>query len=180
MYEGVMRYDSSRKGFKIMGLERDVDCCYPISGERFVNLYGRADRIDELNDGTLQIIDYKSGNRPHLECGSIQSLFIGAPYERVSNIFQTLLYSMMLNRKYNLESRPSLYYASKMLSDDYSPLITDKAHDAFIERYSDIADDFEDELNIVLEELFDSDIPFVQVDDEDACKYCDYKKICRR
>lgn len=180
IYEGVMRYDSSRKGFKIMGLERDVDCRYPISGERFVNLYGRADRIDELNDGTLQIIDYKSGNRPHLECGSIQSLFIGAPYERVSNIFQTLLYSMMLNRKYNLESRPSLYYASKMLSDDYSPLITDKAHDGFIERYSDIADDFEDELNIVLEELFDSDIPFVQVDDEDACKYCDYKKICRR
>ena len=60
IYEGVMRYDSSRKGFKIVGLERDVDCRYPISGERFVNLYGRADRIDELNDGTLQIIDYKT------------------------------------------------------------------------------------------------------------------------
>lgn len=180
IYEGILSYDSCRKGFKIAGLERDVDCRYPISNGRFVNLSGRADRIDELNDGTMQIIDYKSGNRPHLECGSIQSLFIGAPHERISNIFQTLLYSMMLQREYGTESCPSLYYASRMLSDEYSPLIVDKSTDRVIERYSDVAEVFEQELNSVLEELFDPTIAFSQVEDEDACKYCDYKKICRR
>ena len=180
IYEGILNYDSKRKDYKIVGLERDVDCEYPISGGRYVNLSGRADRIDELSDGTLQIIDYKSGNRPHLECVSIQSLFTGAAHERISNIFQTLLYSMMLQRKCGTESCPSLYYASKMLSEGYSPLILDKSTDEFIERYSEVATEFEEELNKVLEELFDADIAFTQVDDEDACIYCDYKKICRR
>jgi hypothetical protein len=180
IYEGILNYDSKRKDYKIVGLERDVDCEYPISGGRYVNLSGRADRIDELSDGTLQIIDYKSGNRPHLECVSIQSLFTGAAHERISNIFQTLLYSMMLQRKCGTESCPSLYYASKMLSEGYSPLILDKSTDGFIERYSEVATEFEEELNKVLEELFDADIAFTQVDDEDACIYCDYKKICRR
>ena len=180
IYEGILNYDSKRKDYKIVGLERDVDCEYPISGGRYVNLSGRADRIDELSDGTLQIIDYKSGNRPHLECVSIQSLFTGAAHERISNIFQTLLYSMMLQRKCDTESCPSLYYASKMLSEGYSPLILDKSTDGFIERYSEVATEFEEELNKVLEELFDANVAFTQVEDEDACIYCDYKKICRR
>ena len=67
-----------------------------------------------------------------------------------------------------------------MLSKEYSPLITDKFQDTTIERYSDVATEFERELNSVLEELFDVNTPFTQVEDEDACKYCDYKKICRR
>jgi hypothetical protein len=180
IYEGILEYDSSRKEFKIVGLEKDVDCKYPISNNRFVNLSGRADRIDELSDGTLQIIDYKSGNRPHLECSSIESLFTGAPIERISNIFQTLLYSMMLQRKHNTESCPSLYYASKMFSEEYSPLIVDKSTDKYIERYSHVATEFENHLDIALEELFNPDIPFTQVEDVDACNYCDYKKICRR
>lgn len=180
IYEGILEYDSSRDEFKIVGLEKDVDCKYPINNNRFVNLSGRADRIDELSDGTLQIIDYKSGNRPHLECSSIESLFTGTPIERISNIFQTLLYSMMLQRKHNTESCPSLYYASKMFSKEYSPLIVDKSTDKYIERYSHVATEFENHLNIALEELFNPDIPFTQVEDVDACNYCDYKKICRR
>ena len=179
IYEGILDYDSSQKEFKIVGLEKDVDCRYPISNNRFVNLLGRADRIDQLGDGTMQIIDYKSGNRPHLECSSIESLFTGKPEERISNIFQTLLYSMMLH-KHNTESRPSLYYASKMLSKEYSPLIVDKSTGKAIERYSDVAEIFEEQLYNALDRLFNPDIPFTQVEDAEACKYCDYKKICRR
>ena len=178
--EGILEYDSSKKDFKIVGLEKDVDYRYPISDNRFVNLLGRADRIDKLSDDTMQIIDYKSGNRPHLECSSIESLFTGEPAERISNIFQTLLYSMMLHRQHGTESCPSLYYASKMLSGEYSPLIVDKSTNKAIERYSDVAEEFEAQLNIALENLFDPEKPFTQVEDVEACKYCDYKKICRR
>ena len=180
IYEGILRYDSLRKSFEIDSLEEDVECRYPISEGRFVNLSGRADRIDKLDDETFQIIDYKSGNTPHLECNGIESLFTGSAYERISNIFQTLLYAMMLSKTRHKEARPSLYYASKMLSKEYSPLITDKSQDTTIERYSDVATEFESELNSVLEELFDANTPFTQAEDEDACKYCDYKKICRR
>ena len=182
IYEGIMRYDSSRKPFTIAGLEDPVNMCYPISNGRFVNLSGRADRIDKLDDNTMQIIDYKSGNKPHLEFNGISTLFNGEPQERISNIFQTILYSMMLQYKQKQKSEvcPSLFYASQMLSKEYSPFIVDKSSGSEIAKYSDIAESFEEQLTSVFEELFDSTIPFRQVEDVDACTYCDYKKICRR
>lgn len=180
IFEGVMRFDSLRNEFTIAGLEDPVESCYPISGNRSVNLSGRADRIDRLKNGTLQIIDYKSGSSPHLEFNGISTLFDGAPHERISNIFQTLLYSMMLYREHKRESCPSLFYASQMLTEEYSPLIVDKSSGKYIDKYSDIGLSFEKELTRVFEEMFDSTIEFRQVADADACTYCDYKKICRR
>lgn len=177
---GIMRYDIANEGYTIAGLEKDVDWQCPISDGRMVNLSGRADRIDRRADGSLQIIDYKSGNTPHLEYNGMEALFRGEAQERVSNIFQTMLYSMILHRKFNLESCPSLYFASKMLNDDYSPLILDRTTGAYVERYSDISEEFESELHTTLEELFDYSTPFRQTEDEDMCKYCDFKKICRR
>ena len=177
---GIMRYDIANEGYTIAGLEKDVDWQCPISNGRMVNLSGRADRIDRRADGSLQIIDYKSGNTPHLEYNGMEALFRGGAQERVSNIFQTMLYSMILHRKYKLESCPSLYFASKMLNDDYSPLILDRTTGAYVERFSDISEEFESELNATLEELFDYSTPFRQTEDEDMCKYCDFKKICRR
>ena len=177
---GILRYDLAKSGYTIAGLEDDVECKYPISEGRSVNISGRADRIDRLTDGTLQVIDYKSGNKPHLEYNGISSLFSGRPIERISNIFQTLLYSMMLHRTRGVDVKPSLYYASQMLGSDYSPLLVNTITDAEVERYSDVSEEFERELSAVLEELFDPSQPFTQVEDIDACKYCDYKKICRR
>ena len=180
IYEGVMRYDTSREKFTIVGLEDPVECYYPISNGRSVNLSGRADRIDKIKGDILQIIDYKSGNKPYLEFNGMSSLFSGAPHERISNIFQTLLYSMMLHRDRDCEACPSLFFASQMLSKEYSPYIVDKSLGREIGKYSDVRESFEEELTRVLEELFDSEISFTQVEDVDACTYCDYKKICRR
>ena len=177
---GIMRYDIAHEGFTIEGLEDEVNYRFPLADGRSVGLYGRADRIDRLADGRLQIIDYKSGNRPHLEFAGIDTLFTGAPHERISNIFQTLLYSMMLQRSESTESTPSLFYASKMLQEDYSPFICDKSEDRIIERYSDVGESFEAQLTTTLNELFDPTTPFKQCDDVDMCKYCDFKRICRR
>lgn len=180
IYEGILRYDSSRMEFTIAGLEDPVELRFPISNGRSVNLAGRADRIDRLKDGTLQIVDYKSGNKPHLEFCGISNLFNGAPEERISNIFQTLLYSMMLQQGHKAEVCPSLYYASQMLSKEYSPFIVDRSANVEITKYRDIQESFEEELTSVFEELFDPEVAFKQVEDSDACTYCDYKKICRR
>ena len=177
---GVLRHDKERKGYTISGLEEDVPYRRPLSDGRAVTLSGRADRIDTLEDGSLQIIDYKSGAVPHLEYDGMENLFRGESQKRISNIFQTLLYSMMLCHKHSVHATPSLYYASKMLLGDYCEHITDVSSGMLIERYDDVAEEFERELDTILEELFDPKKPFYQVEDVDACKYCDYKKICRR
>lgn len=177
---GIMRYDASSEGFTIKGLEKDVACDYPISDGRTVNLSGIADRIDILPDNKIQIIDYKSGNTPHLEFNGLSNLFRGPARERISNIFQTLLYAMILHRNEGLESIPTLYFASKMLSDDYSPKILNKQNGEYVECYSSYAQEFESELTTVLDELFDFSTPFKQTEDSDACTFCDFKTICRR
>lgn len=59
-------------------------------------------------------------------------------------------------------------------------MILNRTTGDYIERYSDIGEEFESELNAILEELFDYRTPFRQTDDEDMCTYCDFKKICRR
>ena len=177
---GIMRYDAASEGFTIKGLEKDVACSYPISNGRTVNISGIADRIDILPNNKIQIIDYKSGNTPHLEFNGLSNLFRGPARERISNIFQTLLYAMILNRNEGLESMPTLYFASKMLSDDYSPKILDKQNGEHVECYSSYAEEFENELTTVLNELFDFSTPFKQTEDSDTCTFCDFKTICRR
>ncbi len=178
---GIMRYDSSQEGFTIVSLEDDqVMCRYEISNGRKVNLSGRADRLDRLPNGTMQIIDYKSGNTPHLEFNGMNSLFTGEAKERISNIFQTLLYSMMLSKRNGVDTVPSLYFAAKMHDDKYSPMIINKESGEVINSYHSQAEEFEQLLSETLEELFDYNTPFKQVEDVEMCKYCDYKRICRR
>lgn len=178
--QGIMRYDISRTNYTITGMETDVAYNYPLSDGRLVALSGRADRIDTLSDGTTQVIDYKTNNRPHLEFDGIYELFNGIAEKRVSNIFQILLYAMMLKRVHGRESLPTLYYASAMHKQDYRPEIFDTSCQKYIERYSDVGDNFEEELTQLLEELFNPEKPFTQVEDEKCCELCEYRKICRR
>ena len=145
-----------------------------------VKLYGRADRIDELENNNIQVIDYKSGSETHLEFSDITSLFHGKSQQRISNIFQTLLYAMILQRKKGVDTIPSLYYASHMHNPEYSPLITELKKKRVIERYSMVAEDFEEELNNTLRELFDPQKNFTQVEDTHTCSLCDFNRICRR
>lgn len=178
--QGVMRYDASRTGYRIVGTEKEVAYHYPLSDGRMVALSGRADRIDTLSDDTIQVIDYKTNNRPKLEFDGIYEMFNGIAEKRVSNIFQILLYAMMLKRVHNKESLPTLYYAAAMHKRDYRPEIFDMSRQAYIEKYGDVGEEFEAELTRLLEELFDPEKPFIQVEDIKSCELCEYRKICRR
>lgn len=177
---GIIRYDILREGFTIMQLESEIPYEYPLTPQLIVKLSGVADRIDKLPSGELQIIDYKSGHRPHLEFEDIHSLFHGKAEQRISNVFQTLLYSMILHKGSGEETIPSLYYASKMLNTDYSPRLKEMALNREIDGYSLVAEEFERELHATLDELFDPSIPFRQAEDSGTCKYCDFNTICRR
>ena len=177
---GIMRYDISRTGFIISKLESEIPYNYTITSGLTVKLSGVADRIDTLPNDSMQVIDYKSGHHPHLKFQDIYSLFHGTHEQRISNIFQTLLYSMILHKQHGVDTVPSLFYASQMLNSDYSPLLEEIGQKRKIESYSLVAEEFEAELLATLDELFDSSTPFYQAEDSNACKYCDFKSICRR
>lgn len=184
--DGVMRHDVSRKDFVVHSLEdKDIMYHYPISGGRSVALSGRADRVDLHPDGSIEVIDYKTSKKrsdPHLLFNGVEMLFKGKNADKISNIFQILFYAMLLYRIRKSDVVPSLYYVTEMLYGEYCsrPYMVVEKQKIFVERYSMVEEEFEKGLTEAFEELFNPDVPFCQTDDNDICKLCEFKKICRR
>ncbi len=179
---GIIRYDAAHDAFTTIGLEQEVAYAFPFAtAGRTLELKfaGIADRIDRLDDGTLRVVDYKTG-APHLEFDGIESLFSGEGKQRLSNILQTLLYSMMLFRSRGCDARPALYYVRSMHRDDYAPDLDDKQIGLRGASYSSYAVAFEQAVRAALAELYDPAEPFVQCEDADTCKFCDFNIICKR
>ena len=111
-----------------------------------------------------------------------EKLFYGRDAERVSNTINTLIYAMIARRRRGVDVQPALYYLREMYDSHYSPLLRigqgAGKRAVNIERYSEIADEFESYLSKVLAEIFDPKTPFRQAKDPLACTYCDYAAIC--
>jgi ATP-dependent helicase/DNAse subunit B len=182
----LLNYDIRNNDFVVAETESDLKMTMPIEvrGEKFeVNLAGRADRIDSLNNGLMRVIDYKTG-KPRLNYSGVEALFHGEPIatKRESNIINTLLYSMMLSHERGRDVRPELYYVGSMVHDDYSSRFVETIDrkSRTLEAYSEVAAEFEEEVKQTLQEMFDRSISFSQCEDDSACKYCDYQTICNR
>ncbi len=179
---GVIPFDCNNGGFMIDDLECDVFYDFPFrAGNRDLKLKfkGRADRIDRLADGALRVVDYKTGG-VMLDFAGLNSLFHGEAKERLSNILQTLLYSMMLYRSRGEDVEPALYYVRKINQPDYSPQLNDVETGERGVRYSRYAADFESLMRETLAEIYDPDISFRQCEDPVTCQFCDFNSICRR
>ncbi|MDE6045837.1 MAG: exodeoxyribonuclease V subunit gamma, partial [Alistipes sp.] len=179
---GVMRYDAAHDAFTTTGLEETVAYAFPFeaAGRKLqLKFSGIADRIDKLDDGTLRVVDYKTGD-PHLEFDGVESLFRGKGSQRYSNVVQTLLYAMMLYRSRGSDACPTLYYVREMHRDDYSPELRDKKLDRRGMRYAEYAERFEELVRETLAELYDPAVPFRQCEDADTCRFCDFQAICKR
>ena len=179
---GVMPYDAAHDGFTVQGLEQPVSYGFDFrAGERTLRMKfaGIADRIDRLDDGTLRVVDYKTG-APHLEFAGLDSLFHGEGKQRLSNILQTLLYAMMLYRTQGLDAEPTLYYVRAMNRETYLPTLVDHETGVRGGRYTLYAERFEELVRATLAEMYDPATPFRQCADADTCRYCDFNIICKR
>ncbi len=182
---GVVRFDRSNPNFEVMGVEMEVEHLVTLSNGQPLRLWGISDRIDLMKDGSLRVVDYKTGES-HLEFKGVKSLFFGEERGSQANILQTLLYSYMLRESRNKGEMvlPSLYYVRKMNGDEYSPLLIDTEGQRTTIDSSNFGEYYDSTLPLIsqkLDEMFDFDTPFRQCDDpETTCRYCDYKELCRR
>ena len=75
---------------------------------------------------------------------------------------------------------PSLLYIHK--EDIYKKredFIID-LNDEYVTDISTIKEDYINQLESTLKDMFDADIPFAPTDDKKRCEYCDYKNLCGR
>jgi hypothetical protein len=178
----VLSYDIAHADFSVVQLEKPVRYDFPFKvGNQNLTLRfeGISDRVDRMADGSMRIIDYKTGSK-HLDYRNLISLFEGSAKERISNITKTMLYAMMMYYTSGRDVRPVLYYVRAMHDKEYSPLLTDKSRKESGAMYSLYREEFEALVANTLSEIYNPAIPFRQCEDTEICRYCDYKDVCGR
>ncbi len=183
----VLPFDKApeRGDYRIYALEREMESDFCFDEGRSVRFWGYSDRIDKMPDGSLRIIDYKTGSL-HKDFVGLSALLSHLPEGRNGAVLQTLIYSLVAERMQSrgeLDGRgvtPSLYYVRYLGKEEYSPLLNDKSAGHEVNSYADYREEFEKHLATTLCELFNPDVPFTATEDEQVCKWCDFAKICRR
>ena len=146
-----------------------------------IQLKGFIDRIDEVRDG-VRIIDYKSGSGT-TQFTSVEALFDKADTDRSKAVMQVFMYAWMFNRSVQLSTaiQPGIYYMRTLFSSSFDPGIyhrTDRFKTEQVLDFANYRTDFEDSLRNCLDEIFDTETPFVQTPNGKACMYCPFKDIC--
>lgn len=179
----LLRNDLQYAPFEMVAMEKNVSEPITIntpSGPFTLRLGGTIDRMD-VKEGTLRIVDYKTGGSPKTPA-NIEQLF--TPSEsRPSYIFQTFLYAAIVSRQQPLKVAPALLYIHRASSETYSPVIEmgePRKPKIPVNNFSFFEDEFRDRLQALLEEIFNENVPFTQTEDTKKCGYCDFKAICKR
>ncbi|MBQ3609559.1 MAG: PD-(D/E)XK nuclease family protein, partial [Bacteroidaceae bacterium] len=141
---------------------------------------GYIDRLDSKDD-TLRIVDYKTGGKSDTP-PNVASLFI--PDKKRSNyVFQTFLYAAIISKKLKTKIAPSLLFINRAASEDYSPVINFKEPRKTpvpVTDFREYEEEFREELQKLLDEIFNPEMDFTQTDIEEKCAFCDFKALCRK
>ena len=177
----ILDYDMNYAPFRIIDLEKKYKIIYPVAGNLGIWLGGIIDRIDE-KDGTVRIIDYKTGKQKNTFTG-VDSLFDNKGSERNGAVFQTFIYALVFSQIEGKEDvLPGLYFIRDIFSKnfDYKIIHKDGKNNIPLERLSGYLDQFEVRLKETINGLFDSSQPFTQTTDMKVCENCYYNSICHR
>ena len=159
-------------GLRIIGLERDLEADF-----HGFHLWGRADRIDSCRPGQLRVVDYKTGQVKdediRLDPKSVQALFGDKEARRPKIALQLYLYDYMA------KATPGLTRAD-IVNSIYS---TARLYAGGIEEIApspEVSAMMEEQVEALLQEMVNPQLPFRRSADADSCKYCDFKTICGR
>jgi hypothetical protein len=183
----LLEVDEEAAPFKIISMEQPHHAKFEIltaKGAVRLGLRGFIDRVDEQN-GIVRLIDYKSGGDkktfPHIE-----SLFDRDDKQRNKAVMQTMYYGLLyqsMHPENTLPLKPALFNFKEIFQENFNPYLLEKSgrsNGIEVNDYRDYQDGYENGLKSLLEELYDSDVPFDQTSDLEKCKYCAYKEICGR
>ena len=172
--EVLMEEGSS--GFEILGLENRVS--KTVFGQKFK---GYIDRLDSRKDGEVRIVDYKTGkvleNDENIDDSNAvdiaDMIFDPSCKERPKIALQFFIYDMLIDDDLRFRGRDvynSVYSTSNLFKDKpKTKKLCRVFYDAMMEN-----------LERLLEEIYDINVPFRRTEDAKVCGYCDFKMICGR
>lgn len=185
LIDDLLQYDSTHGPIRILGTEKKVYGDIPVQlhdgRAQNVRMGGIVDRLD-IVDGTMRVIDYKTGNREQGKVKAISDIF---QPENIGNhtdyYLQAMLYSTLIrhSKVHNPDNRPvspALLFVQKVRREDYTPILS--IGDSPITDIADVEQDFRDSISQLLAEILDPAMPFLPTEDKSRCDLCPYKKLC--
>ena len=156
------------------------------------HFYGRTDRIDQF-DGLTRVIDYKTG---HVNGSDLK---VPVRHHDENNLdylkkipekaLQLLLYKYMFLKEHPTitpeqvsASIHGLKYANAIEFNltKATPTKSDTDADTAFLEDANFIHDMEAMLAAVVDEMLNTNIPFVQAEDDKKCSYCEFNMICKR
>jgi ATP-dependent exoDNAse (exonuclease V) beta subunit len=177
----VLEIDAEQAPFQLVSLEGDYNATLDVTvGEKQipVRIGGKIDRVDRGN-GTLRILDYKTGNVESFSFKELDELFEKDKEKPKKEILQALIYCLIYkkNTGETTDLQPSIYSLRKLFEENFSPEIKRNNQ---IFSFQDIEEEFTDKLQTLVTEMLSESGRFYQTPHVKFCQYCPYNKICQR
>ena len=188
----LIEIDKRLAPFTIIDLECDVerDLSLQTSAISHLKLGGRIDRLDQLSDGRIRVVDYKTGSHRLKPLASVEDIFVPAKiHDHSDYYFQTFVYADIVSRKQadilhqtsdirHHAVSPALLFIQHAGAPNYDPTLCFGK-----DKILDIAEHsvrFNELLEQKVNEIFSSEIPFTPTTDLKICRSCPYLQMCRR
>ncbi len=178
----VLRYDMEKMApFRIVKLEERVVMSFTLGDGSIIYIGGIVDRIDQLEDGTYRVIDYKTG-RDLRKFASLDSLFEigGEKHEKVP--FQTMFYAMAYMKQAGLSYAsvvPGVYLLREMTdveSDfDYRFEMANELIESFTQP---MQEEFMERVKQVIYDMYREEGQVGVSKEQTGCSYCVFKSVC--
>ncbi|PRP67546.1 PD-(D/E)XK nuclease family protein [Nonlabens agnitus] len=149
--------------FIIKSVEQDLSTTIELPEIGLVKLHGKVDRVDMI-DGTLRIIDYKTGSVSKGNVGIEEDGYevMIQDYEK-SKAFQVLMYAYLYAKNHPVDTLQAGIISFKNFGDGFIPFgIKNGRSYQPQEIDQDILDQFEKQLIALIKELFDPATPLTE------------------
>ena len=176
----VLEHDDKLTPFQYIESEKKVNTDFTLSDNSVVQLKGFIDRIDVVKD-TVRIVDYKSGSGTNA-FSSVSSLFDSEIQNRPKAVMQVFMYSWMYTKMKDIYKggtiSPQIYYMRTLFGEKFNSSVLFERKE--VNNFGEFSEEFEQELRMCLDRIFDSSTSFTQTNDIKTCSYCSFRSICGR
>ena len=184
-----LRYDITLAPFRILKLEQYCSVEIPVEshwGPVRVKIGGIIDRMDVIKDGTIRIVDYKTGSPNNAESATWDNI-LGGGCNHNNYYLQTFIYSLAETLRHANAGhpiKPFLMYPATVGTKRFHETlkISEGNKRTDIMDFRDLAEQFLDGLHKILHRLFNADeeTHFIQQAEESDCKNCDFRQLCNK
>ncbi len=201
----MLKGDRQLAPFYVKGIEAEAyeNMTFNINGlPRTITIGGYIDRLDQLHNtegkDVLRVLDYKTGRNMQALLTGVEEVFYPEKIEGHSDYyFQTMLYSIIVRHMTkpvtlrgetkdalntdSLPVQPALLFIQRPDSIN-APVLKfgDKKSSESIQDILDYEKEFREQLQTLVSEIFNPDIPFTPTPTEKRCETCAFAILCRK